>query len=58
MKEKEKNVNATWESSTSILDKPAGTSLVKSIGCAACWGAKSISLTRACLPPTPINLAI
>ncbi|MGG4146947.1 sporulation killing factor [Paenibacillus algorifonticola] len=56
---KEKEIKATWESSVSTgLDKPVGTSLVKSIGCAACWGAKSISLTRACLPPTPINLAI
>lgn len=55
-----KNDNkATWESSASSgLEKPAGIPLVKSIGCSACWAAKSISLTRACLPVTPINLAI
>jgi sporulation killing factor len=54
---KEQN-QVSWESSTKIMDKPAGVSLVKSVGCAACWAAKSISLTRACLPPTPINLAL
>jgi len=55
---KTKESKATWEASSMGLEKPAGTTLVKSIGCAACWGAKSISLTRSCLPPTPINLAI
>ncbi|AHD04314.1 sporulation killing factor [Paenibacillus larvae] len=48
-----------WESSAqNNLSKPAGIPLIKSVGCAACWGAKNISLTRACLPPTPINLAL
>lgn len=38
-----------WEStSKKSLDKPAGMSLVKSVGCAGCWAAKSVSLTRAC----------
>ncbi|CAK6476555.1 sporulation killing factor [Peribacillus castrilensis] len=48
-----------WESSTQkSTQKQGGVPLVKSVGCAACWAAKSISLTRSCLPPTPINLAL
>jgi sporulation killing factor len=59
MSNTEKQKETTWESlENSSLSKPAGVSLVKSVGCAACWAAKSISLTRACLPPTPVNLAI
>lgn len=30
-----KNSKATWEASSIGLEKPAGTTLVKSIGCAA-----------------------
>lgn len=53
------NLKASWEPAASVASgKPAGLPLVKSIGCTACWAAKSISLTRSCLPVTPINLAI
>lgn len=51
--------NKEWEStSKKSLDKPAGVSLVKSVGCAGCWAAKSVSLTRACWIKTVPSLAI
>ncbi|UHA71978.1 sporulation killing factor [Paenibacillus sp. 481] len=55
MEQNEKN----WESTTSKdMSQSAGLPLVKSIGCAACWAAKSISLTRACWIPTIPSRAI
>ncbi|WP_074018084.1 sporulation killing factor [Massilibacterium senegalense] len=57
MKENEKKQN--WESTHSSAQKQAVRPLVKSVGCAACWAAHSISLTRVCIPPvTPINAAL
>jgi|GEM_PF-1564099 len=39
-----------WEPvSKKGLLKSAGTGLVKSAGCAGCWAAKSIPMTRVCI---------
>lgn len=48
-----------WESTHSVAGKQTIRPLVKSVGCAACWAAHSIPLTRVCMPPvTPINAAL
>lgn len=56
-KKNDKNFN--WESTHSTMGSTASRPLIKTVGCAGCWAAKSISLTRVCFPPvTPINAAL
>lgn len=51
--------NKNWEPSMKQqLDQPAGTSMVKSAGCVACWAAKNIGMTRACWIPTVPSRAL